>query len=94
MDYPVDRKIIETSLNNSKTGSSSLFLAAVLTLSGGVLAGVQGLLVRSNTNSSSDGPYRRLRSFQLRAGKQDRRRPKSSVIRFFNKAETKRLRIV
>jgi len=94
VDCPVDRKMVETSLNNGETGSSSLFLAAVLTLSGGVLAGVQGLLVRSNANGSSDGPCRRLGSFQLRAGKQDRRRPESSVLRFFNEAETRRLRIL
>lgn len=94
-DCPEDRLLIEVDLKSKQPESLNLLLVAMLPVSTGRVVGVQGLLVRPDAGGSSGEPYKRLGSFQLRAGPgQTGGRPGSSVFKFFEGAETRTLLIV
>jgi len=92
-DSPEDKKTIEAGLKGNNPEGSGLLLVGLLQLTTGELVGVRGILVTPDGVCDSDGSYKRVGSFQLRAGNQFGGRPGSSVFKFFQDAEELRLRI-
>ncbi|KAK1749495.1 heterokaryon incompatibility protein-domain-containing protein [Echria macrotheca] len=72
---------------------SNLFLVGIMELDVGNLVGVKGLLVEQADRNTSK-LYRRLGSFQLRAGQQVRNQAEYAVHRFFGEAERQTIRII
>ncbi|KAK0719191.1 heterokaryon incompatibility protein-domain-containing protein [Lasiosphaeris hirsuta] len=87
-DCSEDMKTIEASLNSGRAQSSEPLLVGMLELTTGQLIGVSGIIVIPEVDNGGDRVYKRIGSFQLRAGLQAGGRPGSSVFKFFGGADT------